>query len=109
MLFNWISGVLQGVFGTLIYEALLAGGVGVLIGVLKAKREKWAGPALYGFAAFVLCFVLGFTLLGHGPLSKESPQTTSQNVEANIRAWADDFNLSIKKMEAANVEFQYAL
>jgi hypothetical protein len=96
---DWFSGVLQGIFGTLLYETLLAGGVAALIVFLKARKEKWAGPVMYGLSAFALVFVIGFTMTGHSPLSRQSTETTSENIESHIRTWADHFGLGVTRKD----------
>lgn len=94
---SWISGLLQGLFASLLWELLLALGVGALIAWLKATKQQWAGPAIYGLFGFAIVLVIGYALTGQFPLSKTQPQTTAENVEANIKVWADDFQLGVTK------------
>ena len=37
--------------------------------------------------------ILIFTFTGHGLLSKQRPAITSDNLETNVRKWADDLGL----------------
>lgn len=94
---DWLYGILQGIFGSVLYELLLAGVVAALLAYLKAKRESLAGPALYGLAGFTMVMVIAFTIVGHAVWSKQQPETTTENIEANIHAWSDAFGLSITK------------
>lgn len=95
---DWMFGFLQSIFASFIWELLLAAGVAALIGYLKATKEKWAGPVIYALAAFAIVFVIGYTLTGQAPLSRAPSQITPENVEANIKVWADNFQLGITKM-----------
>jgi hypothetical protein len=95
---DWLSGFLQAIFASFIWELLLAAGVAALIAYLRATKERWAGPVIYGLAAFAIVFVIGYTLTGQPLLSRTQSQTTPENIEANIKAWADDFQLGITKM-----------
>jgi Uncharacterized conserved protein (DUF2299) len=104
---DWVYAFLEAVFAHLLWELLLALGMAGLIAYLKATKDKWAGPVLYGLSGFVLVFILGFTLTGHAPLSKEQPQTTSENVETNIKTWVDEFALGILKQSDPDAIFEY--
>ncbi len=107
---DWMLGLIQGIFASLLAELLLALGVAALIAYLRAKRERWAGPALYGLAAFAMVFVIGFTITGRAPLSKPQPETTSENVESNIRAWSDDLGLGVTKQQpGSDADFLYMI
>lgn len=104
-----IKEVLEGLFVSFVWEFVLAGIVAAVIAYLKAKKEKWAGPALYAFGAFVLVFVLGFTLTGRAPLAKGQLQSTPETIEADIRAWADNRRCSVQKVDAREAWFLYSL
>jgi hypothetical protein len=106
---DWLTGVLQGIFGSILYDLLLAGMVAALLAYLKAKKERLAGPALYGLVGFTMVMVIAIALTGHALLSKETPQTTLENVEANIKTWAETFSLGIQKQTDINFTFIYAI
>jgi hypothetical protein len=95
---DWLFDVLQGIFAHLLYDLLLAVGVGALITYLKSTQSRWANPALYGLSAFAAVLVISYVFVGHALLSKEEPQTTGENVEKNIRAWADVFQLGVTRL-----------
>ncbi len=106
----WIRDVLLALFSSTLYDLLLATGVGVLIGALKAKKEQWAGPVIYGLTAFALVLVIGFSLTGQSPLSARRPETNAENVEENIRAWADHLGVGITRQDPpSDTDFLYLL
>jgi len=53
-----------------------------------------AGIVAYTLGGFTLVAVLIFTVTGHAILSFQQPQTTQDNIQSNIKAWLNDFNLS---------------
>jgi hypothetical protein len=99
-----VKEILEGLFINFLWEFLLASAFAALIAYLKATREKWAGPILYGAAGFALVFFIGFTLTGRSPLSNAQPETMPENIQANIRAWADEFDLFIQKQDVHNFD-----
>ena len=105
----WLRDVLLAMFSSALYDLLLATGVGLLVGALKAKKEKWSGPTLYGLAAFALILVIGFALTGQAPLttSKQLVETIPENIEDRIRAWTDSAHLIIQKRDDSNAIFEY--
>jgi hypothetical protein len=44
-----------------------------------------------------------------GALSREQPQTTMENIESNVRAWADKFSLGIQKQTDDKFNFVYLI
>jgi hypothetical protein len=97
---DWVHGVLQAIFGSLLYELLLATAVAALMTWLKSKQSRWATPLLYGVSAFAAVLLISYVLVGRGLLSKEQPETTPENVETNIRSWADNLGLGVAKQES---------
>ena len=97
---DWINTVLLGFFGNALYDLLGATLVGALIGYLKKRKPDLAGAVLYFLAGFAAVMVVAFVLVGRPLLSKEQPQTTPENIEGNVKAWADTFNIGIQKRDA---------
>lgn len=107
---TWFSGVLQGIFGTFLYDLLLAGVAAALLAYLKAKKETWAGPTLYGLAGFTMVMVIAIAFIGRPLLSKTQPETNPENIEDNIKAWSDDFSLGVQKQQSDDkFYFTYAI
>jgi hypothetical protein len=85
------------------WVVLLAGGA-----VLALLRFYWpllAEPALYGFVGVTCVAILIFATTGRPIFSKQLPQTTPENVEANVRAWLDSFKISCKKETSPDTYF----
>jgi hypothetical protein len=78
-----------------------------LVAYLKAKRPSWANVVLYGLAAFCLLVVSFWAFKSMAVLPKEIPQVTANNVETNIRAWLDHFQLGTKKISDPDSHFSY--
>jgi hypothetical protein len=93
---NWFWGLLQGFFGSALYDLLLAGVVAALLAYLKAKKERLTGPVAYGVAGFTMVMIIAYTLAGHAIAFTQQPQTTPENIEANVKAWADDLGLGVQ-------------
>jgi hypothetical protein len=106
---NWIYGLLQGIFGSALYELLFAGAVAALLAYLRARRVDWAAPVLYGVCGFTAALVVAFAFTGHPLLSREQPQSTTENIEANVRTWSDAFSFGTQKAPDATMFFQFAV
>jgi hypothetical protein len=91
-----------------ISELLILGST-ALLAVLKERNSKWAGVFAYGFAGFAFMSIIVFTFTGHAIFSTETPHTTSENVESNVRVWADKFSLGIQKQADDKFSFVYAI
>jgi hypothetical protein len=102
---GWLIGLLQSIFARFIWELLLATGVGGFIAGLKARKETWAGPVLYGLTAFALIFVIGFVLTGQAPLRGQSEEVNAENVEENLKVWADHLAMSLERQPPAEANF----
>jgi hypothetical protein len=94
---SWLSAALVWFFGNLLWDFILAAVVAAVIAWLKKKKEAWAAPGLYALVSFVAVFVLAFTLVGHPLLSQQTPTTTPENIEANIKTWCDTFSMGMQK------------
>jgi hypothetical protein len=88
---------LEAIAASWVYD-LLALGTGVLVAILRAKYPRWGNIALYGLAGVALTMVITFTFTGRGLMSREQPQTTPENVKANIKAWCDYWGFGIQPL-----------
>ena len=88
----------QAIIANWIWELLVLAS-GVTIAWLRHKNVSWLPVLFYGFAGCVLMSVMIYTFLGRAILSRQQPETTSENVEKNIRAWADAFQLGVTKLQ----------
>jgi hypothetical protein len=95
---DWL---IQNLFSAFVWELLLLVGVGAALGYLRAKWPAIASPVLYGIGGATCVGVLIFTFTGHGFLSKQRPEVTPENLETNVRKWADDLGLGVTRMQAA--------
>jgi hypothetical protein len=90
---NWIW---QNLASAFLWELVLIIGGGALLGYIRAKWPHVASPVMFGVVAAACLGVLSFVFTGHSVLSKEAPQTTPQNVEENVKAWADHWGLAMQ-------------
>jgi hypothetical protein len=73
-------------------EGLLIIGSGILFGLLKKYKEKWAGVAIYVVGGAFLCAGLIYFLTGNAILSSEpDPDITPANAEAQVKSWVSSF------------------
>jgi hypothetical protein len=100
-----IRSILEAIFGSLLYDLLLASFVAAMLATLRATKEKWAAPALYGLSGFAAVLLIAFTFVGRGLFSKEQPRTTPENVEANVKAWADSLGYGIQRIQDPQYHF----
>ena len=100
---DW-NGVLQGLFSNLVWWIIIVVGGG-LLALLKVKWPRIAGPALYGLLGVACLATVCFVAVGRPLLSKEQPQTTTENVDANIRAWADSLGMGVTRFQLPDAYF----
>lgn len=105
MLPSWMSSFLLWLFGNALWDFLFAVVIAGVIAYLRSKKEQWAGPALYGLAAFTLVLIVGFVLTGRPPLSPPPEGVTPENIEANIKTWADHLAMSLERQNAPDADF----
>jgi hypothetical protein len=96
-------------FGNILWDLVLIGILGSGIAYLEKKKSEWAKPALYFVLTGCAILVIAYTLVGHALLSQEQPQTTAENIESNIKTWADKFSLGIQKQTDDKYSFVYAI
>jgi hypothetical protein len=106
---DWLNGVIQGILGTLIYDLLLAAVVAGAIAWLRSKQSRWASPVLYGLGAFTAVLLIAYTFIGHGLLLKQKPETTSENIEDNVKAWTSALGLGTQSVPVADTYFAYKI
>jgi hypothetical protein len=106
---QWASEALFWFFGNLLWDFVLASMVAALLIWLKKKKEAWATPVLYGLVGFAAVFVLAFTLVGRSLISNRGPETTPENIESNIKDWADNLSLGIQREKNDNSYFTFVL
>lgn len=78
---------------------------GILLAYLRRKNPNWAGVFIYGLGGSAFIALIIFALMGRPILSKPKPQTTPDNVESNIKTWADDLSLVVQKQMDNNFSF----
>jgi hypothetical protein len=92
---DWL---LQNLVSAFLWEILLLVGVGTILGVLKAKWPNLAAKVLYGVIGATCVAVILFTFTGHSILAHQQSPTTPENIEANVRKWADSLGLGITRL-----------
>jgi hypothetical protein len=106
---DWLSGLVQGILGTLIYELLLAAAIAGLVAWLRSKQSTWAAPTLYGLAAFTAVLVILVTLTGRPLLSKQPEEVTGENIETKLKTWAENLSLPFAKGAVPDSYFSLSL
>jgi hypothetical protein len=91
---DWIW---QNLLSSVIWEILLIIGGAAGLAYLRAKWPQWAAPVLYAVGGAACIAVVLFTATGHSILSHQQPETTIDNVEANVKVCLDNFDYSIRK------------
>jgi len=98
----------QAIIANWLWELLVLAAGGVFAW-LRHRNVSWLSVLFYGFAGCTLMSVLVYTLLGRAIVSREQPHTTPENVETNIKAWADRFSLAIQKQKDDKFSFVYSI
>lgn len=94
---DWHS-VWQGVISNGIYALFILGG-GIVLAVLKKKDSRWFKPATWGLIGAGLAAVIVVAFVALTRMPKPLPGITPDNVEASLRTWLDNFELSSKKID----------
>lgn len=103
---EWLHGVLEAIFGSLLYELLLAGAVAALMTWLKKIKPNWAAPVLYGLLGFIGILVMAYVFTGHALLAHE-PQITPENIEENVKAWCDSVSIGLQRTLLLDTYWSY--
>ena len=99
---DWL---LHALVSRLVWEIILvAGGAGGLAYV-RAKAPTAAPYFLYGIAGATCVAILIFTFTGRGFNSKSLAEVTPENVEENIKTWADHLAMSLERQNAPDGDF----
>ncbi len=102
-----IQGIIQNWFSDLIKLAVMAA-ITFALTKLNAKYPQWGAHARYALMTFVLLALLIFTFTGRAifapPISQE---VTPENVEANIKIWADHLAISYQRKDVPDGDFFY--
>ncbi|HXX20776.1 MAG TPA: DUF2299 family protein [Candidatus Acidoferrum sp.] len=104
---DW-KAIWQGLLSNLLSAFIIAGG-GIALAYLEATHSRWAAPLLFGLGGSAIVSLLIFSLTGRPPFSRKQPQTTVDNVEANIRAWLDYFGLGVQKRTEPDAHFAFII
>ena len=90
----------QGIVSNMFWVALTVI-IGIIWGWLRHKNVSWLPVLAYGLAGCAFTAVIIYTMIGRSLLSTQQPQTTPENVEANLRAWSDDARLGVTRAPTA--------
>lgn len=103
----------QNLFSTLVWEILLVIGGATVLGYLKRNAPDQAPTIAYSVFGATCVAILLFTFTGRGLLSRRPPEVTAENLEENIRKWAENNGLSIAKVSSTvtgqNVYFGFVI
>jgi len=100
---NWL---LQALVSNLVWELLIVG-AGVGMAILRKRESKWVAPVLYGVVTVACLAVIWFTFTGRSLLSKHQPAVTPENIEANIKTWADNLAMALERTNIPESHFAY--
>jgi hypothetical protein len=100
----------QSLTSRLVWELLLVLGGGAVLGYVRQKLPQYAPTVAYTAFGATCIAVLIFTFTGHALLSKQKPEVTPENLEVNVRKWADDLGLGVTRMQPLpNQDVQFGL
>jgi hypothetical protein len=98
--------LVQNLFSSLAWEVLLMVGGGALLGYLRKKIPENASSIGYGIFGATCVAVLLYTTTGRGILTKKPPEAiTQENVEENIKMWADHLAIGLERQNPSSEEF----
>lgn len=99
----------QALVSSVTWEIILFLGGAAVLERLKAKKPEIAAKVQYVLIGLACLMVIMFALTGRAVLSHEQPVTTVENIEQNIKAWIDNDNLTIQKVEDPGAFFEYTI
>lgn len=102
---KWFEGLPKSLFHRLIWLAL-AGIGAALLPYFQSHVAQTTTTALYILVAVTCVLLIQFALTGTPLLSRLRPETTPENVEANIRVWLDNFGMTVRKEATPNAHFE---
>jgi hypothetical protein len=94
---NLIQGILQNWISDSIKLVIMAA-ITLALTRLNAKFPNWGAHARYALMTFVLLALLMFTFTGRAIFAPPiSPEVTPENVEDNLKVWADHLDISLQR------------
>lgn len=99
---NWLW---QNLFTSFIWELLLICGGAALLGFLKRRLPEKAPIMAYAFFGATCVAIIIFTFTGRGIMAKRQQDITPENLQENLRKWADDLGLGTTKMPDAQENY----
>jgi hypothetical protein len=102
---KWFEGLPKSLFHRLIW-VVLAGIGAALLSYFRSHVAQTTTTALYILVAVSCVLLIQFALTGKALLSRLRPETTPENVEANIRVWLDNFRMTFRKEATPNAHFE---
>jgi len=94
----------QGLVTNSVYALLILAG-GVMLAILQRKWPTYATPALYGVIGVACLAITFFAFTGRAVFSRQQPKTTPENVESNVKAWCDLFELGMQRVSDSSMRF----
>jgi hypothetical protein len=103
---DWLA---QALVSQLTWEIILMLGGGTLLGYLRKRLPEHASSIAYGIFGVTCVAVLLYTITGRGLMYRKPPESvTPENVEGNIKAWADHLAMSLERQPPeGDVFFSY--
>jgi hypothetical protein len=96
----WQGLVSNGVWELVIFAA------GIAVAILRKRDSKWVGPLLYGIVTVASLAVIWFTFTGRSLFSTaHSAEVTPENVEENLKTWADHLAMSLERQAPSDTKF----
>jgi hypothetical protein len=104
----WMDWFWQGLLTNGIYALVIVGG-GFVFGYLRAKHSDKVPAALFGLAGATCFAILIFTFTGRPIFSTTPKETTPDNLEKNIKIWAEHLGMTIGPAIEPDSYFAYTL
>jgi len=89
--------------------ALLVIGGGVAFGYIRAKHADKAPIALYVILGLTCVSILIFTFTGRGLFTIKPPAVTPENIEENVKLWAEHLGMNIGPANEPDSYFAHTL
>ena len=100
---DWL---IQALVSQVVWETLSILGVGVFLAYLRRKAPEYASAAVYGIVGASCVVFLFYALTGRGLLSRKPPAAvTPENLEENLKVWADDLAMGIQRQEPSSDQY----
>lgn len=96
----------EGLLSHALYALLIFAG-GAVLAAIKLKWPNYAEPARYGLIGAACVAVVLFALLGRGIISSPRPEITPNNIEQNLKLWADHLSVTLERQDISDRYFSY--